>query len=40
MEVKEFAYKVLSTAVDFMYGIEIPEDFNNSGDLESLLHMA
>ena len=40
MEVKEFSHKVLSTAVDFMYGIEIPEDFNNSEDLESLLHMA
>ena len=40
MEVKEFSYKVLSTAVDFMYGIEIPEDFNNSDDLKSLLHMA
>ena len=40
MEVKEFSFEVLSTAVDFMYGIEIPEDFNNSDDLRSLLHMA
>ena len=40
IDVKDFAYKVLSTAVDFMYGIEIPEDFNNSDDLRSLLHMA
>ena len=40
MEVKEFSFEVLSTAVDFMYGIEIPEDFNNTDDLKSLLHMA
>merc|ERR1712055_1083957 len=40
MEVKEFSFEVLSTAVDFMYGIEIPEDFKNSDDLKSLLHMA
>ena len=40
MEVKEFSFEVLSTAVDFMYGIEIPEDFNNSDNLKSLLHMA
>merc|ERR1719430_508244 len=40
MEVKEFSYKVLSTAVDFMYGVEIPEDFNNNEDLKSLLHVA
>jgi hypothetical protein len=39
LEVKEFSYEVVSTAVDFMYGIEIPEDFN-SDDLKSLLHMA
>ena len=38
MEVKEFSYEVLSTAVDFMYGIEIPQHFND--DLTSLLHMA
>ena len=38
MEVNEFSYEVLSAAVDFMYGIEIPEDF--SDDLKSLLHMA
>ena len=40
MEVKEFSYEVLSTAVDFMYGIEIPEDFNNRDELKNLLHMA
>ena len=40
MEVKEFSFEVLSTAVNFMYGIEIPEDFNNSDDLKSLLRMA
>ena len=40
MEVKDFSFEVLSTAVDFMYGIEIPEDFNNSDDLRSLLHLA
>ena len=40
LEVTEFSYEVLSTAVDFMYGIEIPEDFNNSDDLKSLLLMA
>ena len=40
MEVKEFSYKVLSAAVDFMYGIEIPEEFDNEEDLKSLLHMA
>merc|ERR1719348_454625 len=40
MEVKDFSFEVLSTAVDFMYGIEIPEDFNNSDDLKSLLHLA
>ena len=39
MEVKEFSYKVLSAAVDFMYGIEIPEEFDNQEDLKSLLHM-
>ena len=38
MEVKEFSFEVLSTAVDFMYGIEIPQHF--SDDLASLLHMA
>ena len=40
MEVNEFSHKVLSTAVDFMYGIEIPEVFNNTDDLKTLLHMA
>ena len=40
MEVKEFSYEVLSAAVDFMYGIEIPEEFDNEEDLKSLLHMA
>ena len=40
LEVTEFSYEVLSTAVDFMYGIEIPEDFNNRDDLKSLLHLA
>ena len=39
IDVKEFSYEVLSKAVDFMYGIEIPEDFNNRDDLKSLLHM-
>ena len=33
-------YKVLSTAVDFMYGIDIPEDFKGVDDLKSLLHLA
>ena len=40
LEVVEFSYEVLSTAVDFMYGREIPEEFNNEEDLRSLLHMA
>ena len=40
MEVKEFSYEVLSAAVDFMYGIEIPEEFNKEEDLKSLLRMA
>ena len=40
MEVNDFSFEVLSTAVDFMYGIEIPTDFNNSDDLKSLLHLA
>ena len=40
MEVKEFSFEVLSTAVDFMYGIDIPEDFYNIDVLTSLLHMA
>ena len=40
IEVKEFSCKVLSTAVDFMYRIDIPENFNNRDDLKSLLHMA
>ena len=40
MEVKEFSHDVLSAAVDFMYGKDIPEDFNNIKDLEGLLQMA
>ena len=40
MEVKEFSHDVLSTAVDFMYGKDVPEDFNNAKDLEGLLRMA
>ena len=40
LEVTEFSYEVLSAAVDFMYGIEIPEDFNNRDDFKSLLLMA
>merc|ERR1719495_28488 len=40
LEVVEFSYEVLSTAVDFMYGIEIPEEFNDEDDLVNLLHMA
>ena len=39
MEVNEFSFEVLSTAVDFMYGIEIPEDFNKRDELENLLHL-
>ena len=37
---KEFSHKVLSTAVDFMYGIDIPEDFKDVDDLKSLLHLS
>ena len=40
IDVNEFSYEVLSIAVDFMYGIEIPESFNKSEDLKSLLHLA
>jgi len=40
MEVNEFSHKVLTVAVDFMYGKEIPEDFNLEEDLMSLLQMA
>ena len=40
LEVVEFSYAVLSTVVDFMYGIEIPEEFNDEEDLRSLLRMA
>ena len=40
LDVNEFSYEVLSTAVDFMYGIEIPEEFNDEDDLRSLLRMA
>ena len=40
MEVTEFSFEVLSTAVEFMYGIEIPETFNNSDELSSLLHLS
>ena len=39
-DAKEFSHKVLSTAVDFMYGIDIPEDFKCVDDLKSLLHLA
>ena len=39
-EVKEYSYDVLNTAIDFMYGIEIPGTLNNSDDLRSLLHLA
>ena len=39
-EVTEFSYEVLNTAIDFMYGIEIPSFLNNRDDLESLLHLA
>merc|ERR1719260_176671 len=40
MQVEEFSYEVLSAAVDFMYGIEIPEEFNKVEDLRSVLHLA
>merc|ERR1712013_787354 len=40
LEVVEFSYEVLSTGVDFIYGIEIPEEFNDEDDLRSLLRMA
>ena len=40
MEVNEFSHKVLTVAVDFMYGKEIPEDFNLQEDLKSLLEFA
>lgn len=40
LEVMAFSYDVLCTAVNFMYGIEIPEEFNNEDDLMNLLHMA
>ena len=40
LEVMAFSYEVLCTAVNFMYGIEIPEEFNNEDDLVNLLHMA
>ena len=40
INVSEFSFEVLSIAVDFMYGIEIPESFNKSEDLKSLLHLA
>ena len=39
-EAKDFSHEVLSTAVDFMYGIDIPEDFKDLNDLKSLLHLA
>ena len=35
-----FSHEVLSTAVDFIYGIDIPEDFKGVEDLKSLLHLA
>ena len=34
MEVEEFSYEVLSAAVDFMYGVEISEEFNKVEDLK------
>ena len=40
INVSEFSFEVLSIAVDFMYGIEIPESFNKSEDLKGLLHLA
>ena len=40
LEVTEFSYEVLSAAVDFMYGIELPEDFNSKDDLKNLLRLA
>merc|ERR1719318_2318876 len=40
IEVNEFSHKVLTVAVDFMYGKEIPEDFNLEEDLKSLLEFA
>ena len=40
LEVTEFSYDVLNTAIDFMYGIEIPGTLNNIDDLKSLLHLA
>ena len=40
MEVREFSFAVLSTAVDFIYGIDIPESFNDSEDLKSLLFLS
>ena len=40
MEVQEFSYDVLSTAVDFIYGIDIPESFNDSDDLRNLLFLS
>ena len=40
MEVKEFSHDVLSTAVDFMYGKDIPLEFTNPKDLEGLLQLA
>ena len=39
MEVQEFSYDVVSKAVDFIYGIDIPEEFDDAEDLESLLHV-
>ena len=39
-EVTEFSYEVLNTAIDFMYGIEIPATFNKADDLSSLPHLA
>ena len=39
-EAKDFSHEVLSTAVDFMYGIDIPEDFKGVDDLRSLFCLA
>ena len=40
MEVREFSFPVLSTAVDFIYGIDIPDTFNKSDDLRNLLFLS
>ena len=40
LDVQGFSFEVLSIAVDFMYGIEIPKSFNKNDDFKSLLHLA